>query len=104
MAYKERVYQRKLKQPLAPEKKPLLARLVVERLSSSAPGGLTAAWHPTDPVMTVRARMVVFTIQFTPGEVTVECEYGWLARQILTQQMRADAHAAVHQLCDDADL
>ncbi len=103
MANKERVYSRKLKQPLPDEKKPLLSNLILERLGSQAPG-MTVAWHKTDPVMTVRARMVTFTIRFALAEMTVECEYGWLARQIVTDATRVKTRATIHQLCDDADL
>lgn len=103
MAYKERVYSRKLKQPLPDEKKPILSKLILERLGSNAPG-MTVAWHPTDPVMTVKAKMVVFTIRFTLAEMTVDCEYGWIARQFVTDTTRTTTHAAVHKLCDDADI
>jgi len=101
MAQRERVYEQDLQGPLTKQKRKKVTEAVQRNLGSAV---TKQEWHAKEPILTITSQFMTLIISFTDTKVTVEAEYGWTARLLMTEANRKQGREMAAKIAEEAEL
>jgi hypothetical protein len=99
----ECLFERPLKRPLDDQLRGLILDAVAGR-REQLPFPAEFEWHPVEPVLMVKSKLLPIYIAFDPGRLTVHAKLSMAARMLATEGNRKRAIRLVEEIADELDL
>ena len=96
-------FERPLKRSLDDE----LRRLILDAVSGrreQLPLAAEFEWHPVEPVLMVKSKLLPLHVAFDPGRMTVHAKLSLAARMLATEGNRQRAIRLIEEIADELDL
>jgi hypothetical protein len=103
MHWVERLYERPLKRPLDGTLRDAI-NAVAARRRHELPIPAEFVWHATDPVLTVRSKLLSFIVSFAPERFTVDAKMSIAAKMLATESNRKQAVHFFDSIAEELDL
>jgi hypothetical protein len=103
MAWREKLYERRLRQPVDTQTLEAL-RLEYHRRKHEIPVPTELHDHPTRPEMTIKSKWLSFIVQFNKETMRVDAELSLAAKMMATTENRQVAVQFIDRIANDLNL